>query len=216
MAQAFNVFAVSGPEPKQRGKSGSLPLTPQSEADHGVERRFLAREMTFDEARRVLDGEELVPFAGQAPGGEGFAGWGIEGDGPGGKEGGFLLTSEPGVPREVKAELDTAGMKTPSPVAWFVGAKIVPFDTDPVLAITAVEALPAAAEGLPHAGLGEVAGWRGPHGPPGGEHLAGSELPQAGDLTIASTHEDHNAFCGLGLQKDLTGREGEPAVVRPM
>jgi len=88
-----------------------------------------------------------MAFARQTPGGKGLIRCGIEGDGAGRQEDGVLLTGEASVPGEIQAKFDAAGVKAARPIARVVTGEVVPFDADAVLAITAVQALPAAAEG---------------------------------------------------------------------
>jgi hypothetical protein len=79
---------------------------------------------------------------------------------------------------------DAALMEASSPISRLVAGKIVPLDAHSMLAITAMQALPAAAERVPNAGFGKVAARRLASSAFGAGHVPRSHLPQAGNCAI--------------------------------
>lgn len=97
-----------------------------------------------------------MPFSRQPPGRKLSIDGVVNGNGRGAKQYRSVLGLQARMTGDVKANLHTARVKAASPITGLIAREIVPFDTQPVLTVTAVQAIPASAQAFPDPRLGKV------------------------------------------------------------
>jgi len=105
-----------------------------------------------------------------------------------------MAAGQPGAPGEIIANFEAAGMEGPRPVLGFGAGKIVPLNTEAVLAITTMKALPAATQSFPDKCFVKIANRSA-------QFIGGNSTPRQ---DMARMGGSHSAKAGLAR-----GGEGE-------